>query len=268
MNLADCMHLSHGSGHRCNRILDWPLGNETARHASKQRPTLGIREVFRMKRLVSMALLAMALPVAAFADSSLIFQNLGGTLTQSSSGVTLSKSKLTMISGLNGGGPITSTNPIVKVLGMLDFSTGAEISSSFNASTNTTTTRFAGGGSFTIIGNGQDGVPKGVLFQGTFSGPVTVTRVGRTRTNASSWMLSGTITGIYNGISISAKTVQLRVGGGMVSGSSTLGTVPEPGTLGLLGTGLLGIAGLVRRKSKAKQASLREVRPPQLKILF
>jgi len=199
-----------------------------------------------------MVLLTIVLPVAAFADSSLIFQNRGGTLTQTSSGVTLSKSKLTLIDGLNGGGPITSTNPVVKVLGMLNFSTGAEMSSSYNPSTETTTTLFAGGGSFTIIGNGQDGVPKGVLFQGTFSGPVTVTRTARTSTAASGWMLSGTVAGIYNGVTVSAKTVQLRVGGGMVNGSTTFGTVPEPGTLGLLGTGLLGIAGLVRHKSKAK----------------
>jgi hypothetical protein len=28
-------------------------------------------------------------------------------------------------------------------------------------------------------------------------------------------------------------------------------TVPEPGTLGLLGTGLIGVAGIVRRKLKS-----------------
>jgi hypothetical protein len=58
------------------------------------------------------------------------------------------------------------------------------------------------------------------------------------------------------GPGVNGATVQLTIntGHGFFNGSTTVSSgdtnivVPEPGTLGLLGTGLVGIAGVVRRK--------------------
>lgn len=204
-----------------------------------------------MKKILLLAVLALALPTAVFASSSNVdFSNSGGTLTGSSSGLSLNGSVLFGVDGLNGLGLITGPN-----LGSLSFTTGALISGSLQ-----TGGLFAAGGSFTITGNGSDGVPNGVIFSGTFSTPVTWTLV--TLANGThNYTLTGTLSGWLEGVSRQGVTVQLTIntGKGFFNGSTNISsgntsitvTTPEPGSLSLMGTGLLGLAGLVRRKLKA-----------------
>ena len=200
-----------------------------------------------IKKIAFLTVLTLALPFAVFAGTSVDFTNSGGTLSGTNSGLTLTGSTLIGVSGL-GGGLITGNN-----LGTVSFSTGALSSGTLQMGGT-----FAAGGMFTITGNGTGGIPTGTIFSGAFTGPVTWTLV--TLANGThNYTLTGSLSGAwYSGGTISGATVQLTIntGRGFFNGQTTISsgdtsfttTVPEPGSLGLMGAGLIGIAGIVRRK--------------------
>lgn len=196
-----------------------------------------------VKRLFFAVVIALLLPVAVFANSSVDFTNSGGTLSGNNS-LSLSGSILTSVNGLNGGGLITGN------LGSLTLSTGALVSGSLAMGGT-----LAGGGSFTITGNGTNGIPNGVIFAGTFNGPVTWTLVTLSD-GTHSYTLTGVLAGSLLGVPTNGVAVQLtaNTGTGFFNGSVALGSgdtnihvAPEPSTLSLFGAGILSLAGVLRQ---------------------
>jgi hypothetical protein len=199
-----------------------------------------------VNKVLLLTALVLVLPFAAFAGSSVDFTNSGGTLSGTNSGLTLTGSTLIAANGL-GGGLITGSN-----LGTVSFSTGA-----LSGDTLQMGGTFAAGGSFGITGNGTGGIPNGVIFNGSFTGPVTWTLV--TLANGThNYTLTGSLTGTwYSGGTVNGATVQLTINTGhgffngqtiVSSGDTNFTTVPETGTLSLLGTGLIAVGGIVRSK--------------------
>lgn len=188
----------------------------------------------KLRLLVCTVLLALFV-VPAFADS-VTFTNKGG-LSVSSSGIS-ANSTITSLSV--DGTPILSGN-----IGTLIFDTGALTGGSFS------------GGDFSFALTGS-----ATVFVNNFAG--TLSKIG-----TDLYDLVGTFSGTFDGVNFTGSTNQIFSlssdddhhqgdddGNGCwrLHGTTTITTaaVPEPSTLTFLGTGLIALAGAVRRKLGAR----------------
>lgn len=203
-----------------------------------------------MKRMLLLLLWALAIPAASFANSNLVFGNAGGKITLQSN-ILVGNSFLTSVtgSGLN----------VTGSLGTVTYKTGALLSGNVGS-----TATFAAGGSFIVKSNGTGGLPSGTIFSGSFSSPVswvgTFNPAGNNGAGNWTYVLTGLVNGTLSGIGsgqVVAGTIQFTFDAPnsapfsksvRLSYGNTTVTAPENGTLGLLGTGLVGLAGLIRRK--------------------
>ncbi len=191
------------------------------------------------KKAVLLGLVLLALPWVAHA-SSIDISNAGGMVSGNSSGLTLTGSTLFKY------GDVVGTN-----LGSVTFTTGA-----FTSGDPTMGGTLAPGGSFTITGNGSNGVPSGVIFSGTFTAATWTMQSLPNGTH--DYVLMGALMGSSGQVLATAQLTVMTGKGffdgiGLSSGDSNLSggmSVPEPGTLSLFGTGLLGLAGFIRHKRR------------------
>lgn len=181
-----------------------------------------------MRRVVLLAVLALALPIAAAADT-FDYANLG----------TVSGGTAVLSGSATNGGSLSLSSALT---GVLDTTTNVNVcgnggSPACNGMVTVTTGKLStcsaglcfSGGTLTITNNGK------TLFSGTLSGTVTT---------------SGVFTNVFGTSNNVAGTSQFAIQFGSRTGSVSGDSIvtPEPGTLGLLGTGLIGLAGIVRRK--------------------
>ena len=223
----------------------------------------------KLMKLLALAILLACTPCVAFAGS-VTLTNYDGTL--SSTGVTsgtlsLSGSVMTGLQGLSPYVPDTFGSNI----GSVTFTTGNMLQY-YNGTTTPsnilTNASFGSGGSITFT------YTNGVVFTGSFSSASWTYNAGTNSYTFVGTITNGTLTVPgYNPVNIgTAVTVDLTTVGGSATASGSgytftdnggttnftspaLTPVPEPGTLTLLGGGLVGVAMLARRRRHKSEDS-------------
>jgi hypothetical protein len=206
----------------------------------------------KMRRVVVvLALAVMAMSVAASAD---VINDKHGSVHFTTAGIVSTVIQVSSFTGF--------VTPANGVLGHLTFSTGQCLTGCnssgipLGGAVGSTATFSSVGSVFNIICAAKSCGGYGTsLFQGAFTGTVTLTEIA-IHGQGLVFDLTGKIMGMLaNGMTVTGNTsqtiftatAQLANGVAHIANGQTV-TAPEPGTLGLLGTGLIGIAGLLRRK--------------------
>ena len=174
-----------------------------------------------MRRVLLLAVLALALPMTAMA-STIDYAGFATSTAATLTGGATSGGSLVLTFhqlSVNGGASGPGTVQISLTLGTTSCGTGC-----FNIASGTVQVWSS---------------TNTLLFTGTFSGG------SATETGGNDLIIAGFTTG---GNTVAGVLKLGRLGW---FGSSDTIVTPEPGTLGLLGTGLVGLAGIVRRKIRA-----------------
>ena len=196
-----------------------------------------------MRRIaVVLGLCALLLPTAAWADA-IDLTNQFGTVIITNAGIVSKGSELMSYNGI--------VAPPGRALGSVSFSTGALASGDIWS-----------GGTFSsgqlTLASASSQPAKGIIFSGAFVGPISWTLISHSGKWNYVFTLSGAIQGqLWNGRTVTGTTTQTIYAyknqwlqdhqGGIRLGNTNL-AVPEPGTLGLLVTGLMAVGGTMRRK--------------------
>jgi len=118
---------------------------------------------------------------------------------------------------------------------------------------------FAFAGSIDIAGNGSNGVPNDVIFEGTFTSatwPVMTLADGTYNYVLCGSLATNCQVGAKTQLSVNKGTALSNSSADDLFGDETNGTLalPEPNTLSLVGSGLIGLAGILRKRNPEHKA--------------